>query len=122
MEIVGGRVARFYQRRAHAGRAGEIWLQMVEVLGDTRKCAKRGLEPGDIGPGSYGAAFTHFPTAEDPTYDAAKGVGGFDQIAEIIKQIKERPELKAHFISPWIPQYTIRNHDGGGSLPRVDAF
>lgn len=75
------------------------------------KCAKRGLEPGDIGPGSYGAAFTHFPTAEDPTYDAAKGVGGFDQITEIIKQIKERPELKAHFISPWIPQYTIRNHD-----------
>ena len=69
------------------------------------------MEPGDIGPGSYGAAFTHFPTAEDPTYDAAKGVGGFDQITEIIKQIKERPELKAHFISPWIPQYTIRNHD-----------
>lgn len=76
-----------------------------------KKCAKRGLEPGDIGPGSYGAAFTHFPTAEDPNFDAEKGVGGFDQITEIIKQIKERPELKAHFISPWIPQYTIRNHD-----------
>lgn len=75
------------------------------------KCAKRGLEPGDIGPGSYGAAFTHFPTAEDPTFDAEAGVGGFDQITEIVKQIKERPELKAHFISPWIPQYTIRNHD-----------
>lgn len=76
-----------------------------------KKCAKRGLEPGDIGPGSYGAAFTHFPTAEDPNFDAAQGVGGFDQITEIVKQIKERPELKAHFISPWIPQYTIRNHD-----------
>lgn len=76
-----------------------------------KKCAKRGLEPGDIGPGSYGAAFAHFPTAEDPNFDAEKGIGGFDQITEIIKQIKERPELKAHFISPWIPQYTIRNHD-----------
>ena len=76
-----------------------------------KKCAKRGLEPGDIGPGSYGAAFAHFPTAEDPNFDAEKGVGGFDQITEIIKQIKERPELKAHFISPWIPQYTIRNSD-----------
>lgn len=75
------------------------------------KCAKRGLEPGDIGPGSYGAAFTHFPTTEDPNFDAEKGIGGFDQITEIVKQIKERPELKAHFISPWIPQYTIRNHD-----------
>lgn len=76
-----------------------------------KKCAKRGLKPGDIGPGSYGAAFAHFPTAEDPNFDAEKGIGGFDQITEIIKQIKERPELKAHFISPWIPQYTIRNHD-----------
>ena len=31
---------------------------------------------------------------------------------EIIKQMKERPELKAHFISPWIPYYTIRNKNG----------
>ena len=28
------------------------------------KCAKRGLEAGDLGPGSYGAAFASFPTAE----------------------------------------------------------
>ena len=66
------------------------------------KCKKRGLETGDLGPGSYGAAFANFPTAEGK---------GFNQFAEIIKQIKERPELKAHFISPWIPQYTIRNKD-----------
>ena len=25
--------------------------------------------------------------------------------------MKERPELKTHIISPWIPQYTIRNSD-----------
>ena len=25
--------------------------------------------------------------------------------------MKERPELKTHFITPWIPQYTIRNTD-----------
>lgn len=66
------------------------------------KCAKRGLETGELGPGSYGAAFAEFPTAEG---------GSFNQFAEIIKQMKERPELKAHFISPWIPQYTIRNKD-----------
>lgn len=67
-----------------------------------KKCQKRGLETGDLGPGSYGAAFHDFPTAEGKT---------FNQFAEIIKQMKERPELKAHFISPWIPQYTIRNKD-----------
>lgn len=63
------------------------------------KCAKRGLEAGDLGPGSYGAAFHDFPTAEGES---------FDQFKYIVQQIKERPHLKTHFISPWIPQYTIR--------------
>lgn len=67
-----------------------------------KKCQKRGLETGDLGPGSYGAAFANFPTADG---------GSFNQFAEIIKQMRERPELKTHFISPWIPQYTIRNAD-----------
>ena len=63
------------------------------------KCKKRGLETGDLGPGSYGAAFHDFPTAKGET---------FNQFAAIIQQIKERPFLKTHFITPWIPQYTIR--------------
>lgn len=67
-----------------------------------KKCAKRGLETGDLGPGSYGAAFASFPMLDG---------GTFNQFEEIIKQMKERPELKTHFISPWIPQYTIRNSD-----------
>ncbi len=66
------------------------------------KCAKRGLEKGDLGPGSYGAAFASFPTLDGNT---------FNQFEEIVKQIKERPELKTHMITPWIPQYTIRNSD-----------
>lgn len=66
------------------------------------KCAKRGLEAGDLGPGSYGCAFANFPTADG---------GSFNQFTEIIKQMQERPELKTHIISPWIPQYTIRNSD-----------
>ncbi len=67
-----------------------------------KKCAKRGLETGDLGPGSYGAAFASFPTTDG---------NSFNQFEEIIKQMQERPELKTHFISPWIPQYTIRNSD-----------
>lgn len=66
------------------------------------KCAKRGLEQGDLGPGSYGSAFANFPTNNG---------GSFNQFEEIIKQMKERPELKTHLITPWIPQYTIRNSD-----------
>jgi len=65
------------------------------------KCAIFGLEPGDLGDGSYGAAWADFPTSEGPP---------FDQITNVVKQIKDRPELRSHFISPWIPQYAIQ-HD-----------
>jgi thymidylate synthase len=71
------------------------------------KCEKRGLEEGDLGPGSYGAAFHDFPTAEGGTYN---------QFKNIVEQIKEFPQLRTHFISPWIPQYTIR---GTGKQQRV---
>ncbi len=63
------------------------------------KCTKRGLEPGDMGPGSYGGAFHDFPTAEGES---------FNQFENILKQMKERPHLRTHFITPWIPQYTPR--------------
>lgn len=66
------------------------------------KCAIFGLEEGDLGPGSYGAAWANFPTAEGKP---------FDQIEHVVRQIKERPYLRTHLISPWIPQYTIQ-HEG----------
>lgn len=71
------------------------------------KCLKRGLEPGDIGPGSYGAAFHDFPTADGSS---------FDQFKHIVEQIKELPEVRTHFITPWIPQYIIR---GAGKQQKV---
>lgn len=71
------------------------------------KCKKRGLETGDLGPGSYGAAFHDFPTAEGQPYN---------QFQNIVEQIREFPHLRTHFISPWIPQYTIR---GTGKQQKV---
>lgn len=71
------------------------------------KCAKRGLEPGDLGPGSYGAAFHDFPTAEGDTYN---------QFKNIVEQMIESPHLRTHFVTPWIPQYTIR---GTGKQQKV---
>ena len=71
------------------------------------KCAKRGLETGDLGPGSYGAAFHDFPTAEGTP---------FNQFKHIVEQIKEEPQLRTHFISPWIPQYIGR---GKGKQQKV---
>ena len=71
------------------------------------KTKKRGLEPGDIGPGSYGAAFHDFPTADG---------GSFDQYKHLVEQIKELPELRTHFVTPWIPQYIVR---GEGKQQKV---
>jgi thymidylate synthase len=71
------------------------------------KTRSRGLEPGDIGPGSYGAAFHDFPTAEG---------AGFDQFKHLVEQIRELPELRTHFVTPWIPQYIGR---GKGKQQRV---
>ncbi len=65
-----------------------------------KKCAKRGLEKGDIGPGSYGSVWTEFPMPDGST---------FNQWKEIDQQMRERPELKTHRITNWIPYYTIRN-------------
>lgn len=75
--------------------------------GTEAKCRKRGLETGDLGPGSYGAAFHDFPTTEGPTYN---------QFQNIVEQIKEFPHLRTHYITPWIPQYTIR---GTGKQQKV---
>jgi thymidylate synthase len=72
-----------------------------------RKCRKRGLEPGDLGPGSYGPAWTSFPTLEG---------GSFDQINHLIEQIKELPHLRTHLVNPWIPQYIGR---GKGKKQKV---
>jgi len=66
------------------------------------KCEIFGLPEGDLGDGSYGAAWATFPTTEGD---------GFNQIKEVIRQLKERPYLRTHFISPWIPQYAIQHSD-----------
>ncbi len=63
------------------------------------KCRKRGFEPGDLGDGSYGAAFHDFPTTEGKT---------FNQFAEVIEEAQENPHLRTLLISPWIPQYIGR--------------
>ncbi len=71
------------------------------------KCEKRGLEEGDLGPGSYGAAFHDFPTNEGAPYN---------QFKNVIEQIKEFPHLRTHFVTPWIPQYMMR---GKGKQQKV---
>jgi thymidylate synthase len=73
-----------------------------------KKTAARGLPPGDLGPGSYGGAFHHFPALE--------AQGGFDQFRHLVEQLRELPNDRTHFVSPWIPQYLTR---GAGKTPKA---
>ncbi len=66
------------------------------------KCAIFGLEEGDLGPGSYGPGWTAVPTREGTP---------FNQITEVMRQLKERPHLRTHLITPWYPPYVIQ-HSG----------
>lgn len=72
-----------------------------------KKCAKRGLAPGDLGPGSYGAAFHDFPMPNGET---------FNQFGAIVEQLKELPHIRTNFVSPWIPFYIPR---GKGKVQKV---
>lgn len=78
-----------------------------EKWGTAEKCQKRGLDPGDLGPGSYGAAFHDFPTTE--------GIS-FNQFAEVLEEMRANPNLRTFFISPWIPQYIPRRQ---GKIQKV---
>ncbi|MFZ2621462.1 MAG: thymidylate synthase [Minisyncoccia bacterium] len=65
------------------------------------KCADFGLEHPDMGPGSYGGAFEY--VAPDGTT--------YNQFKEVLKQMRDRPDVTTHKITSWLPHYTI-GHNG----------
>jgi len=73
------------------------------------KCLSRGLQPGDLGPGSYGHAFRNFTTNLD------ENDPGFDQLPHLIRKLRDLPDDRTALMSPWIPQ---ANHREGGVKSR----
>ncbi|HVE80581.1 MAG TPA: thymidylate synthase [Candidatus Dormibacteraeota bacterium] len=68
------------------------------------KCRSRGLEAGDLGPGSYGHAFRHFTTSDDPNEE------GFDQFGHLIRKLRDLPEDRTALVSPWVPPFNHREY------------
>ncbi|GMU74438.1 MAG: thymidylate synthase [Candidatus Campbellbacteria bacterium] len=62
------------------------------------QCKIFGLPEGDLGPGSYGAAWTRFPTSEGPPVN---------QVHNVIELLKKYPHLRTLRITNWIPQYAV---------------
>lgn len=67
------------------------------------KCSKRGLATGDLGPGSYGHAFRNFTT------DLDGADPGFDQMAALVRKLRDLPLDRTAVVSPWIPSANERS-------------
>lgn len=59
------------------------------------KCSRFGLEAGDLGPGSYGAGYHH---------------DDFNQWEHLVRQIRDRPWLRTHRVTPWVPRYCLQHN------------
>ena len=58
-----------------------------------------GLDPDDMGPGSYGPGFHDFEIPEG---------GTLNQFEQLVDQIKQFPTLRTLKVTPWKPYYTAR--------------
>ncbi|MFY9493420.1 MAG: thymidylate synthase [Minisyncoccia bacterium] len=74
----------------------KTWASWWSRWASAKKCAHFGLEAGDLGPGSYGAGYHH---------------NGFNQWEHLVKQIRERPTLRTHKVSPWIPELCLQHSE-----------
>lgn len=58
-----------------------------------------GLDPDDMGPGSYGPSFHDFPVPGGST---------LNQFQQLLEQILQYPSLRTHLVTPWQPYFTAR--------------
>jgi thymidylate synthase len=80
-----------------------FWADTVTA----EKCAKFGLQAGDLGDGSYGPGMGAYP-APDGTKT--------NQMRNVLEQIRRLPEVRTHWVDPWIPFYTM---DGENAKRKV---
>jgi thymidylate synthase len=79
---------------------GKYWPNWWARWVTAEKCAKFGLELGDLGPGSYGPGFVR----KQPEGHL------FNQFQEVVKQMKDMPWVTTHRITPWIPELTLQHN------------
>jgi len=79
---------------------GQSWANWWTRWASAEKCAMFGLEPGDLGPGSYGPGFVQ--KLPDGTT--------FNQFEHLVKSIRDRPWVTTHKIGPWIPWLAMQHN------------
>lgn len=81
---------------------GKEWASWWKRWVTEEKCVNFGLPPGDLGDASYGPGFARFPMPDG---------GTFNQIENLVRQIRKYPFLSTHKVSPWIPFWTLQHED-----------
>lgn len=90
--------ARTLEQLSSYGVPENFWGPWVTA----EKCAVFGLDAGDLGDGSYGAAWADFPTTEGAP---------FDQVEHLMRQMRDMPYLRTHVLTSWIPQYALQHEE-----------
>ncbi len=75
----------------------KTWPNFWEHWVYPEKCAKFGLEPGDLGDGSY-SVFGKYPSPDGTS---------FNQFLAMIDQIRDHPNVTTHMVTSWMPVYAL---------------
>jgi len=102
-----GELCAFINGATTVAELAEFGCDWWEPWTTPEKTIKKGIEPGSIGPGSYGGAFHDYPNADGPP---------FDQFKHLVEQLRELPSDRTHFVDPWIAPYQVR---GAGKRPKT---
>lgn len=80
----------------------KTWPNFWQNWVTPKKCADFGLEPGDLGPASYGPAMHDYPTPDG---------GTFNQFLEVLREMRDFPSLRTHLVTTWMPFGTIQHNE-----------
>lgn len=98
-EIVGFiNGARTLEELVSFGCPPKFWDRWVTA----EKCAKWGLVPGDLGPGSYGPILTAMPMLDGRT---------FNQIEALMKAMTRDPLGRTNLLTTWYPPLALGDKD-----------
>lgn len=81
------------------------WEQWV----NPEHAAKLGLEPGDLGAGSYGPNLHDLPNYKFDWDEGDKVNKPFNQIEHLVQSLKDGPDLNTHTINTWFPPLDMQH-------------
>jgi thymidylate synthase len=90
----------FISGDTHAGSLNRQGVTIWDEWATPEQCARFGRQPGDLGP-IYGHQWRNFGATE--LADGSYAADGFDQLAAVLKEIREKPASRRLIVTGWNP-------------------